>query len=92
MEKDIKILLVNGLHARPAAYIGSNLCQMNLDSATVKKEDGTIADMKSVLSLLTVCITPDSVVRVKISGKDEIKAMALVEKVLSSKNAEEIWT
>jgi catabolite repression HPr-like protein len=84
LEKDVTVQLELGLHARPSAYISGQLCEMNLASVVFMRKDAEPVDMKSVMSLLAACLVPKETVRVKINGQDEVKAMALIERVFAS--------
>jgi len=88
--KKLKLNLEHGLHARPSAYIVQNIGPLNLDIATITYKNQT-ADMKSILSLLTLFTENGSEVTIKISGTDENKALSILEDILSGKKTTEIY-
>lgn len=82
MEKDIRIKLSHGLHARPSSEIIDKLSKMNVDSVTMASEKAC-ANALSILELLTSGFLNDTVVRVKATGKDAEAAVQVIEEVLS---------
>ena len=83
LEKDIQIKLINGLHARPSASIAGKLAKMDIDFATISTEKITV-NARSIMELLTSCILVDTIVHVKVSGKDAETAMKTIEDVLTT--------
>jgi phosphocarrier protein HPr len=84
IEKNITLLIPNGLHARPSSYLSHKLCEMDLDSIILIYDEEE-ADMKSVISLMALGIVTDSIVKIRANGKDEDKAIVLIEEVFSKK-------
>ena len=87
LEKNVTLQLELGLHARPSAYICDQLCKMDLESAEYIREGSDPVNMRSVIGLLSSCLVPNETVLVKIKGKDEVKAMALIERIFASESS-----
>jgi phosphocarrier protein HPr len=84
IEKKITLASELGLHARPSSTIVSKLQQLKLNSATMEY-DGVVADLTSIMSLLTLFVRHKSTVLVKIDGADEEKAVAIIEEIFALK-------
>jgi len=68
-----------GLHARPASEV-SKLCQsFSSDIKFIKEDENIEANPKSTLSLLTLGASKGTVLKVEVSGEDEIEAYKALE-------------
>lgn len=90
IERKLTVKLKNGLHARPSCYIIKKLQPLNLKVATLTYGKET-ADLKSILSLLTLGVMPETVVTIKLSGEDELLALSIIEDVFSEKDNNVIY-
>jgi phosphocarrier protein HPr len=85
IEKEIFLAIELGLHARPSAKIANTLLTLNLALAELYYEN-LKADLRSVISLLNICVKKKSTVLIKLDGPDEQKALKVVEEVFKQKN------
>lgn len=71
-----------GLHLRPAA----NLVQLSkrFHSTVLLKGRGKVADLRSLLSILSLCATMGTALDIEAVGDDEQDATRAVEQVFSS--------
>jgi phosphocarrier protein HPr len=76
-----------GLHARSAAKLVQLIQQYQVDVDIVK--NGSIADAKSILSLLTLECPRGTVVQVRVRGEDAQKALAAITMLINNKFGEE---
>lgn len=72
----LKLLLRNGLHARPAARIAKE-AQRYRSSIRIVADSGE-ADAKSILDVLSLAVPRDSVCTVEARGPDAREAVAAV--------------
>lgn len=72
--KEVKVNLVNGLHARPA----SKFVQMakKFKSKITITYKGKSADPKSIIGLLSLSVIRDSEVVISADGEDETQAVS----------------
>jgi phosphocarrier protein HPr len=89
LEKLFIIRLNFGLHARPSSILVQRLQDLKLDSAEIERA-GVRANLKSVLELLTLSCPHGTEVKVRISGKDEDKAMEIVQQILLGNSLDEL--
>jgi len=85
IEKTIKINLKLGLHARPSAYIVSKLKGLRLDKACLTFKDKT-ADLRSILSLLTLFAVAGDELKLVLDGPDEEMAFKILNGVFNEKD------
>jgi phosphocarrier protein HPr len=71
-----------GLHLRPAARLVRLSKQFR--STIFLKCSGKIADLKSILSILSLCATMGAVLDIEATGDDEQDAARAVEQAFSS--------
>ena len=90
LEKKLKVNLQYGLHARPSSHIVTKLAPLKIDHGAILCK-GNTADLKSILSLLTLFAGPGDEVTVQLSGPDELQAMSIIEDILNEKDNEEIY-
>ncbi|MCM3409448.1 HPr family phosphocarrier protein [Metabacillus litoralis] len=81
IEKEIKIKIENGLHARPSAEL---IKLMNTFKSTVYFNIETKkVNAKSILNLMGVSIQKNQSIRVMIDGDDEEEALLALEAFLT---------
>ena len=90
IKKILKVNLVYGLHARPSSHIVSKLTPLKLDKAEISCKNKT-ADLKSILSLLTLFVQPGDEVEVELSGANEKEALKIIEDVFNEKENDSIY-
>lgn len=73
VEKNIIIKNPTGLHARPASMLVKEANKYKSEIKIIK--NGKEANAKSILSLLSLGISKDSEVTIKVSGDDENEAI-----------------
>lgn len=85
-----KVMVKNpsGLHLRPAGV----LCEeaLKFDSKISFKHQHSIANAKSVLSVLGACVKANSEIELICEGEDEEKALAILKDLIESGLGEEI--
>lgn len=82
IEKEISVIIENGLHARPAAYFVKKVNQYKSKVELVKGEKRINA--KSILNLMSIAVKEGQTIKVIIDGEDEKEALAFVESFLQS--------
>jgi phosphocarrier protein HPr len=90
MEKKIKMNLQYGLHARPSSHIIVRLAPLKLDSATLTYKDKT-ADLKSILSIMSLFVEVGAEVIVNITGPDQEQAFQIVESIFNEEENQVIY-
>jgi phosphotransferase system HPr (HPr) family protein len=77
-----------GLHFRPAA----RLVQLSkrFSSTILLKCSGKVADLRSILSVISLCATMGTVIDIEARGDDEQDAARAVEQVFSSHDASDV--
>jgi phosphocarrier protein HPr len=76
-----------GLHLRPAARLVQLSKQFR--STIFLKCSGKVADLRSILSILSLCATIGTVIDIEARGDDEQDATRAVEQIFSSHDAGE---
>ncbi|GIX41790.1 MAG: phosphocarrier protein HPr [Leptospiraceae bacterium] len=71
--KTLKVNLVDGLHARPAAEFVRIASQFK--SSIVVEHDGISVNGKSIMGLLMLGLYPGAEIKIIISGDDEEEAL-----------------
>jgi phosphocarrier protein HPr len=71
-----------GLHLRPAANLVRTM--KNFRSTAYLKCGGKMADLRSILSIISLCATMGTALDVEVMGDDEHDATRAVEQVFSS--------
>ncbi|MCI1966954.1 MAG: HPr family phosphocarrier protein [Oscillospiraceae bacterium] len=69
-----------GFHLRPAQVMVEKMSPFTCD-VKMKKEDGTEADAKSILGLMSLGLNNGQKVQMETNGADEKKAMATLEEL-----------
>ena len=86
--KDLQVLNKLGLHARAAAKLVFIANEFVSDITLVK--DGKQADARSIMKILMLSASKDSIINITIEGKDEIQAMNSIEKLFQNKFDEDL--
>jgi len=87
IEKTVKIKNKLGLHARAAVKL-MNLAN-RFNSSVRITQDGNEVDAKSILGILTLAAVKGSKITIKVSGKDEQKAINALVDLVDNKFEEE---
>lgn len=80
--KTIKINNRNGIHARPASLL-AEIAKAYSGTIYLSK-NGRSADMKSIMSILSLCIEEGDEIAVEIHGNDQEKIFYQIETVIKS--------
>ena len=86
--KDLQVLNKLGLHARAAAKLVFIANKFVSDITLVK--DGKEADARSIMKILMLSASRDSIINITVEGNDEIQAMNSIEKLFQNKFDEEL--
>ena len=86
--KDLKVLNKLGLHARAAAKLVFIANKFVSDITLVK--DDKQADARSIMKILMLSASKDSIINIIIDGNDEIQAMNSIEKLFQNKFDEDL--
>lgn len=81
----LKLNLKLGLHARPSSYIVIRLTGLQLNKATLTFK-GITADLRSILSVLTLFAKEGDVLDLVLEGPDEEKAFKIMEDIFNEKD------
>src|SRR5271170_6030715 len=76
-----------GLHLRPAAHLVR--LSKRFRSTILLKCSGKVADLRSILSILSLCATMGTALDIEATGDDEQDAARAVEQVFSSHDTSE---
>ena len=86
--KDLKVLNKLGLHARAAAKLVFIANKFVSDITLVK--DDKQADARSIMKILMLSASRDSIINITVEGNDEIQAMNSIEKLFQNKFDEDL--
>ena len=86
--KDLQVLNKLGLHARAAAKVVF-IANKFVSNITLAK-DNKHADARSIMKLLMLSASKDSIINITIKGNDEIQAMNSIEKLFQNKFDEDL--
>ena len=86
--KDLQVLNKLGLHARAAAKLVFIANKFVSDITLVK--DDKQADARSIMKILMLSASRDSIINITIEGKDEIQAMNSIERLFQNKFDEDL--
>jgi phosphocarrier protein HPr len=86
--KDIQVLNKLGLHARAAAKLVFIANKFVSDITLVK--DDKRADARSIMKILMLSASKDSIINITVEGNDEIQAMNYIEKLFQNKFDEDL--
>ena len=81
--KDFHVLNKLGLHARAAAKLVFIANKFVSDITLVK--DDKQADARSIMKILMLSASRDSIINITVEGNDEIQAMNSIEKLFQNK-------
>ena len=81
--KDLHVLNKLGLHARAAAKLVFIANKFVSDITLVK--DDKRADARSIMKILMLSASKDSIINITVEGNDEIQAMNSIEKLFQNK-------
>jgi|TARA_A200000159_G_scaffold1712_1_gene1869 phosphocarrier protein len=86
--KDLQVLNKLGLHARAAAKLVFIANKFVSDITLVK--DDKQADARSIMKILMLSASKDSIINITVEGNDEIQAMNSIEKLFQNKFDEDL--
>ncbi|MBU3098038.1 MULTISPECIES: HPr family phosphocarrier protein [Clostridium] len=87
MEKTVKILNEQGLHARPASIFVKTASKFK---STVSIVHGTgVANAKSIINIMSLGLKKDEEIKIVTEGADEKEAMAALVSLVENKFGEE---
>jgi phosphocarrier protein len=86
--RNLQVLNKLGLHARAAAKVVFIANKFVSDITLVK--DNKQADARSIMKILMLSASKDSVINITVQGSDEIKAMNSIEKLFQNKFDEDL--
>ena len=89
ISKDLQVLNKLGLHARAAAKVVF-IANKFISEITLVK-DNKQADARSIMKILMLSASKDSIINITIQGDDEIQAMNSIEKLFKNKFDEDLW-
>ena len=86
--RNLQVLNKLGLHARAAAKVVFIANKFVSDITLVK--DNKQADARSIMKILMLSASKDSIINITIDGNDEIQAMNSIEKLFQNKFDEDL--
>lgn len=86
--KEVVIQNASGFHVRPAQLFMEKANQFQ-SKITVKTEEGTEADAKSILGLMTLGLVKGKEIKIEADGEDEKEAVDTLIELVESKFGEE---
>ena len=86
--RDLQVLNKLGLHARAAAKLVFIANKFVSDITLVK--DDKQADARSIMKILMLSASRDSIIHITVKGNDEIQAMNSIEKLFQNKFDEDL--
>ena len=86
--RNLQVLNKLGLHARAAAKVVFIANKFVSDITLVK--DNKQADARSIMKILMLSASKDSIINITIDGHDEIQAMNSIEKLFQNKFDEDL--
>ncbi|MFZ5968387.1 MAG: HPr family phosphocarrier protein [Bacillota bacterium] len=87
MEKTLKILNQQGLHARPAAILTKTAAGFKSDIHILYKD--ITANAKSIMNIMSLGLNKDAEFVLAVNGPDEEKAFDTIVQLIESKFGEE---
>src|SRR5579872_328906 len=76
--------LPNGIHARPASHLAAAANNFISELALTNLRNGSVADLKSVLSMIAADIRPNDECSVRVHGADEQAASAALQSFIEN--------
>ena len=89
LESPVKIVNRLGLHARAAAKLVKVAGEFKSEITVTNEENKNCVDAKSILSLLTLCASQGTELKVEAKGTDEKEALDEVVKIFKNGFGEE---
>ena len=86
MEREVVVLNKSGLHARPGGVF-SKECKKYKSDVQLEK-DGKRANAKSIISILNLCITQGTKIKIIANGPDEEIAVEALVQLIESRFGE----
>ena len=86
--RNLQVLNKLGLHARAAAKVVFIANKFVSDITLVK--DNKQADARSIMKILMLSASRDSIINITVEGNDEIQAMNSIEKLFQNKFDEDL--
>ena len=86
--KNLQVLNKLGLHARAAAKLVF-IANKFISDITLVKDDKQ-ADARSIMKILMLSASRDSIINITVEGNDEIQAMNSIEKLFQNKFDEDL--
>ena len=86
--RDLQVLNKLGLHARAAAKLVFIANKFVSDITLIK--DDKRADARSIMKILMLSASRDSIINITIEGKDEVQAMNSIERLFQNKFDEDL--
>lgn len=89
MEKNLKVISDNGLHARPATVLVNAVTSFRSDLTI--ESNGRQANLKSIMGVMSLGIYSGDIIKITANGEDQEKAMARIMEIIQElKLAKEI--
>lgn len=81
-KKDVTISNEVGLHARPASLLINNAVQFESEMKMIYENQE--ANLKSIISLMSLAVGPGEEVTIKAEGEDEAEALDKIVKIIEN--------
>lgn len=82
MERHFKVTATEGIHARPAAILVSTI--KPFVSAVELKYNYQSANLRSILSVMTLCVPVNSIIKIVAEGEDSKELLDKLSEVICS--------
>jgi len=89
LEKHVTLQNALGLHARAAAQLVKLSREFQSNVMLVRPDNASIADAKSILSVLTLAASLGTELILQAEGEDEHEALATIESLINRKFGED---
>jgi phosphotransferase system HPr (HPr) family protein len=84
IESAVKIINPLGLHARAAAQLVRLAGGFKSKITLIRKDNGVMADAKSILSVLTLAAAKGTELQLNVEGIDETEAAEFITKLIAN--------
>lgn len=81
-KKEVTISNDVGLHARPASLLINNAVQFDAEMKMIYENQE--ANLKSIISLMSLAVGPGEEVTIKAEGKDEVEALDKIIEIIEN--------
>lgn len=88
IERELKVENAQGVHARPSCLIATTAMKFKSEIKLENKNNSNVADAKSVMSILTLFASFESIIKLTVEGEDEEAAADAIEKLFKDKFSE----